>query len=78
MFMTSTPSPSVTFYMLTEAINQHTPQQLNKTADQRNACECKRTTKRHPPIVHRSPLTVSINQQDTHRVRRQTRVKAAG
>ena len=76
--MTWTPSPIVAFYSLTEANNKHIPQQLNKTADQRNACGGKRKTKRHPPIVDRPPLTLTFDQQHTHGMRRQTPVKAAG
>ena len=47
--MTSNSSPSVTFHLLTEENNRHTPQQLKKTADQRKACGGKRTTKGHLP-----------------------------
>ena len=63
--MMSTPSPGVTFYLLTEANNEHTRHKLNQTADQYKPCAGKRTPKGHPPIVHRSPLTLNINLQET-------------
>ena len=78
--MTSTPSPSVIFYLLTEATNQHIPRQLNKTADQRSACAGKRTTKGHPPIVDRSPLLlISTNKTPTACAdKRQSRLRDSG
>ena len=43
--MLSTPSPIVTFNLLAETNKKKTPQQLNKTADERNTCGGKRRRK---------------------------------
>ena len=61
--MTSTPFPSVRICLLSDTNNKHTPQQVNKKADQRNACEGKRATKGHPPIVHPSPPILNLTNK---------------